>query len=69
MRKQLLQKFIDRHPNHTLTPYFKELIENDLLEFNTLRDVILTAIRKQLLNPSEIGQTDILMANMSLVKE
>lgn len=69
MRKQLLQRFVNKHPNHSLTPYFKTLIESELLEFNTLRDIILLAYKKQLLVPSEIQQTDILMANMSLVKE
>lgn len=69
MRKQLLQKFVDKYPRHTLTSYFITLIEAELIDFNTLRDIILIAYKKEILVPSEIQQTDILMANMSLVKE
>ena len=68
MRKELLEKFVSRHPNHTLTPYFEQILESELISYNTLRDIILISIKKQLLTPSEVQQTDILMANMSLVK-
>lgn len=69
MRKELLLKFINKHPNHSLISYFQNLIDNDLVEFNTLRDIIKIGTRSELLSPSEIGQTDILMANMSLIRE
>lgn len=68
-RVELLKKFVDKYTIHTLTPYFQEMIQEGIVEFNLIRDCIRTAIRKQLLSPSEIQAVDILQANLSLVKE
>lgn len=69
MRKWYLQKFIDKHPNHFLTPYFETMVQNDIVEFNTTREIINSANKQQKLNQSEINQVDILMANMSLARD
>lgn len=69
MRKKLLQSFIDNHPNHFLNSYLQILIENDLTDFNTIRDLINEAYKAERLDKLEINQTDILLNSLSLVKE
>lgn len=69
MRKQLLLNFIQKHPNHSLTEEFQAIIDHDVTEFNVVRDAISRATKSNLLTPSMLQQTDILMARMSMYKE
>jgi hypothetical protein len=68
MKKELLQKFVQKHPNHYLTPYFSEILSNETVEFNSVRDRITLALNSGMLSVSMIQQTDILLANLSMAR-
>lgn len=69
-KKQLLQQFIAKHPGHHLVWLFQCMLNDDqIIEFNVIRDLIITAKNQKVLSISEIQQADILEANLSLAKE
>jgi hypothetical protein len=66
MRQRLIQQFIKKHPNHYLNPYLQNILDNDLYDdYDVIKDIITTSIKKELLTPSMVEQANILLLHLT----